>query len=265
MPAAPHPSVHVLSSDPVRLNSTLVTGAETALLIDTGAGPAHAARILAAVRTLTDLPLIVANTHDHWDHFFGNALFAESGVTEFLASPAFVRDCAGSAWLQHAEASEYELALPAPEHLLVDMTAVQDGDTLDLGGGEAEFLVLSGHTDTDLAVRVGPVVITGDLLEEGAPPAIGAEATPVAWTRSLARLLALPGADVFVPGHGRPVGRAFVQTQLTDLAAFAADETEETELPARFAADPPHGEAPGHAEGGASGRTSFGVRITRVV
>lgn len=85
-------TVHTLVTDPVRLTSVLVTGSERALLIDTGSGPDQAVRILAAVRGLTDLPLTVANTHDHWDHFFGNPTFAEAGVTEFLASPAFVRD-----------------------------------------------------------------------------------------------------------------------------------------------------------------------------
>ncbi|GAA2100326.1 MULTISPECIES: MBL fold metallo-hydrolase [Brevibacterium] len=248
------PSVHVLSSDPVRVNSTLLAGTDRAVLVDTGAGPAQATRLLAAVRGLTDLPLTVVNTHDHWDHFFGNALFAEAGVTEFLASPAFVRDAAGSAWLQHAEASEHELELPAPDRLLVDAAAVRDGETLDLGGLEAEFLVLSGHTDTDLAVRAGPVVVAGDLLEEGAPPSVGTDSTPVAWTRSLERLLALPDADVFVPGHGRPVPRSFVRTQLTDLAAYAAREDEEAELPVR---------AVGAAE--ASAHEVFGIAITRLL
>lgn len=262
-------TVHVLVSDPVRLTSVLITGAERALLVDTGSGPDQAARILAAVRSLTALPLTVANTHDHWDHFFGNPTFAEAGVTEFLASAAFVRDSPGSAWLQHAEASEHVLDLPGPDGLAVETRAVDDGEVLDLGtrpgredaGREedraddshrVEFLPLSGHTDTDLALRAGPVVVCGDLVEEGAPPQVGLDATPLAWVRSLDRLLALPDVDLFVPGHGSPVTRGFVEAQREDLLR-AAESDDASGLPARFvdstapvaqaapASDPPSG------------------------
>lgn len=262
-------TVHTLVSDPVRLTSVLVTGSDRALLIDTGSGPEQAGRILTAVRGLTDLPLTVANTHDHWDHFFGNPTFADAGVTEFLASPAFVRDSPGSAWLQHAEASEHALDLPSPDQLAVATRAVDAGEVLDLGAlptdpaddaGTStagapphlvELLPLSGHTDTDLAIRVGPILVCGDLVEEGAPPQVGLDATPLAWVRSLDALLALPGVDVFVPGHGSPVPRSFVETQRDDLLR-AAEADDAAGLPARFIGAPdtapeaaaPTGESP---------------------
>src|SRR5699024_3139742 len=266
-------TVHALVSDPVRLTSVLVTGADRALLIDTGSGPDQAARILAAVRGLTALPLTVANTHDHWDHFFGNPTFAEAGVTDFAASAAFVRDSPGSAWLQHAEASEHVLDLPSPDGLTVEARAVADGETLDLGAlpsrgaGEphsgadgahlVEFLPLSGHTDTDLALRAGPVVVCGDLIEEGAPPQVGLDATPLAWVRSLDRLLALPGVDVFVPGHGTAVTRGFVEAQREDLLR-AADSDDLDELPSRSA-----GTAAAHAAPASD--PPYGVRIVRLL
>lgn len=268
-------TVHTLVTDPVRLTSVLVTGSERALLIDTGSGPDQAVRILAAVRGLTDLPLTVANTHDHWDHFFGNPTFAEAGVTEFLASPAFVRDSPGSAWLQHAGASEHVFDLPSPDALVVETRAVEDGEVLDLGVIPAdepaapgpsephlvEFLPLSGHTDTDLAIRVGPIVVCGDLVEEGAPPQVGQDATPLAWTRSLEALLALPGVDVFVPGHGSPVTRAFVETQRGDLLR-AAESDDASELPTRLI-----GTVASAAAGAPATHTDppFGVDVARLL
>ena len=160
--------VFTLASDPVRLTSVLVVGSQRALLVDTGAGPDQATRLLAAVRQITDLPLVVANTHDHWDHFFGNPTFAEAGVTGFYGSPAFVRDSPGSAWLQHAEASEHAFDLPGPEELAMPVDPLEDGDVLELGDGEVvEALVATGHTDTDLVLRSGPLLLVGDLVEEG--------------------------------------------------------------------------------------------------
>lgn len=258
--------VFALASDPVRLTSVLVVGSQRALLVDTGAGPGQAVRLLAAVRQITDLPLVVANTHDHWDHFFGNATFAEAGVTQFFGSPAFVRDSPGSAWLQHAEASEHELDLPGPESLAVPVEPLVDGAVIELGPVEVvEALVATGHTDTDLVLRAGPILIVGDLLEEGAPPQVGLDASPVAWVQTLERLLALESVQVFVPGHGRPVGRGFVEAQRTDLAAYAASaDADEAEAVAHPPARTSTLDAavPGTP---AQGTVLTGVRVTRIL
>ena len=50
----------------------LIIGREKALLIDTGNGYAD---IAEAVRKVTQLPLIVVNTHGHLDHTCGNYFF----------------------------------------------------------------------------------------------------------------------------------------------------------------------------------------------
>ena len=53
----------------------LITGGEKALLVDTANGYEDLAEI---VRSLTDLPVTVVNTHGHGDHIFGNAFFDEA-------------------------------------------------------------------------------------------------------------------------------------------------------------------------------------------
>ena len=52
--------------------SYLVLGADRALLVDTGFGISD---LKACVRTLTELPLMVMNTHVHPDHSGGNGQF----------------------------------------------------------------------------------------------------------------------------------------------------------------------------------------------
>lgn len=75
--------IHVITTENWRLNSGLVVGSSRALVIDTGAGPRQGREILEAVRTVTQLPLVVLNTHAHYDHYMGNAVFERAGVTEF--------------------------------------------------------------------------------------------------------------------------------------------------------------------------------------
>ena len=50
----------------------LITGSEKALVIDTMYGQEN---LQEAVRTLTDLPLMLVNTHGHFDHIYGNIYF----------------------------------------------------------------------------------------------------------------------------------------------------------------------------------------------
>ncbi|MYM18476.1 MBL fold metallo-hydrolase [Brevibacterium sp. 5221] len=221
--------VYAFTSDPAALNSYLVVGAERALVVDTGAGPRQAAGILAAVRAVTELPLTVVNTHDHWDHFFGNATFRAAGVEDFRAGVGFVRDQAGSAWYQyHSVPLEAEPDLPPdPGQLIVDVRPLGAGEAIELGGASVVARELAGHTDSDLVLIVDDVALVGDLVEEGAPPSVGEDATPGRWAQALRDVLALPGIAVFCPGHGQPVDRAFVQEQAANLAELAADPAAE--------------------------------------
>jgi glyoxylase-like metal-dependent hydrolase (beta-lactamase superfamily II) len=65
------------------------------------------------------------------------------------------------------------------------------------------------------------VLFAGDLVEQGAPPAIGRDAYPLDWPSTMDALLAL-GPKVIVPGHGETVDPAFVTGQRDELAAVAA-------------------------------------------
>lgn len=236
------------TSDPVALNSYLILGDERAVVVDTGSGPRQASRILTTFaevsltqsgRTLfVDLPVSVVNTHDHWDHFFGNATFARAGVTEFFASPQCIRDMQASAWVQfHEVPSSLEPDLPAdPSELLVPMTEVTDGVTFnDLGVGFADLdvtaRVLPGHTEGDLVLIAGHVALVGDLVEEGAPPALGDDATPFRWAQNLERLLEDPQVTVFAPGHGRPVDREYVAMQAEVIGQAGMEDAELAALP----------------------------------
>lgn len=57
--------------------SYLIVGSRSAVLFDTGMGIAD---IGAEIRRLTDLPVVVINSHGHYDHIGGNHLFDEVWV-----------------------------------------------------------------------------------------------------------------------------------------------------------------------------------------
>ncbi|MEU4835188.1 MBL fold metallo-hydrolase [Streptosporangium sp. NPDC023615] len=144
-----------------------------------------------------------------------------------------------------------------PDHLVTGRTELVVGGRrivlAHLGRGH------SGN-DLVVHVPDAGVVFAGDLVENGAPPAYE-DAYPLEWPATVAALLALPGsgagpgpgttgpdfgpdsgstgpgpgttgpgatageeavpAVTFVPGHGDPVGRAFVAAQQAEIAALA--------------------------------------------
>ena len=53
----------------------LFVGAERALLVDTGATIDGGANLVSTIRTITDMPVIVAHSHGHGDHRLGDQAF----------------------------------------------------------------------------------------------------------------------------------------------------------------------------------------------
>ncbi|WP_026549051.1 MBL fold metallo-hydrolase [Arthrobacter sp. Br18] len=212
--------VWVLPTPGFGMNTGLVLGADRGLVIDTGAGPLQAQDIYCSIRTLTDLPLAVVNTHAHGDHYFGNSYFAAQGVGEFWATARCREVCIEQGEAQRGLVAGIEPGMAAadgdntdimPPTNLVEGTPVD----LDLGGVSVTLFHLGrGHTDHDLLVGAGNVLFTGDLVEEGADPAFE-DSFPADWLRTLGKIVALEDLyDVFVPGHGSPSGVEHVTTQL---------------------------------------------------
>lgn len=109
----------------------LVVGQEKAALIDTMFGIED---LRPMIREITDLPLVVLNTHGHGDHIGGNAYFDACYVSPADFSMV-ERFC------QHAEQKLQELGLAFPEVL-----PINPGDAFDLGGITLYAIPVLGHT-----------------------------------------------------------------------------------------------------------------------
>jgi glyoxylase-like metal-dependent hydrolase (beta-lactamase superfamily II) len=207
------------------LNCGLVVGDGGCLVVDTRSHLAEGRALAEAVRAVTPHPWTVVNTHAHFDHCFGNAAFRPAEVwasrgcaADLAATGDQQRAAVVAALLAGAEEAEADLVAAAPidppDRLVDDVTV------LDVGGRAVTLTVPGrGHTDGDLVVAVDDVLFAGDLVEEGAPPAMD-DAFPLEWPATLTAVLALARGPV-VPGHGAVVDRAFVLAQRDELAALA--------------------------------------------
>ena len=148
--------------------SYLITGREKALLVDTGLGMGN---IRQVVEQLTSLPVVVMNTHTHFDHIGGNALFDTVYAPDHpearrrLSAGATAAELAGEVteganarpWPQGFDPAHYAIAPCA-------FTPVPEGTVFDLGGWKLRVIDTPGHSPDSimLAEDNRKLLFTGD-------------------------------------------------------------------------------------------------------
>jgi glyoxylase-like metal-dependent hydrolase (beta-lactamase superfamily II) len=225
------PGVYVRRHEELNLNCGLVVGERRALVVDTRSYHQHGVELAESVRELTDLEVVVVNTHAHYDHCFGNSAFRNSQIYAHVGAADDLRRTGEHqrdqivAHMRNTHRGEIAEDIEGTEIVLPFYLVEQDTE-LDLGGRTVELVYGGrGHTDHDLAVAVpdAGVVFAGDLVEEGADPMME-DAFPLEWASTLRSLCSKPAtelADVWVPGHGDVVDRDFVDRQTAQLAQLA--------------------------------------------
>lgn len=226
--------VWVARQDWFDVNVCAIGGDAGLVVVDTHASAAAARACLSELRRISAQPILAAvNTHLHFDHTFGNAVFAAEGAELIAHEEAARRLPAHAAEIKQAVASGGSED-PRDRELLETEVAVPERTfssalSLDLGDRQVELLHPGrGHTDGDIAVWIqdAATLIAGDLIEESAArqavPGFGADCYPLEWPATLDLLMPLISADtVVVPGHGAPVGLDFVTEQRAALGVVA--------------------------------------------
>jgi len=146
----PSPGVFAIH-EPLQIEhvlSYLIVGNERAMLIDSGTG---ACSMKAAVETITDLPVLLVNSHTHWDHVGSNDEFAEIAVHR-----AEAHELARTYSPEEIAAffAEDQLLGPLPPGVTLESitigastpTLLLDGDeSFDLGGRVIRAIHTPGH------------------------------------------------------------------------------------------------------------------------
>jgi glyoxylase-like metal-dependent hydrolase (beta-lactamase superfamily II) len=204
-------------------NIGVVLGRDAALVIDTRTTYPQAREVLDDLRELTPAPVeVVVDTHGHYDHAFGNAVFRPATIWGHVGCGPFMART-GDARRPHLIAELPDLAGDLRE-VVVDPPdrTFEEAGVLAVGDREVELRYLGrGHTDHDAIVLVPGtgVVFAGDLLENGAVPSFG-DSYPLDWPATVDGLTPLV-ERVAVPGHGDPGGPEWVAEQAAALHVVA--------------------------------------------
>ncbi len=168
------PGVYLIS-EPGHVNSFLIQGRKSAILFDTGLGVANIRKV---AEELSNLPLLVVNSHYHFDHTGGNRLFHDKDIaihrigSPLLQQPSPPELAEGymaytqrmlQAWGPYKEADDLYFHLLTAERMIrplpdgfdpatyqvvptLPTRLLEEGDVLDLGGRHLQVMHTPGHS-----------------------------------------------------------------------------------------------------------------------
>ena len=158
----------------------LLTGDESALMIDSGMNTPNAKEI---VESITNLPITLLNTHCDIDHISGNNAFEEFYIGE--------------------NEIDYYLKM---HNQTSNIKLVKDKEVIDLGNRKLQIINLPGHTPGSIAILDinNRVLIGGDSIQDGRIFMFGEKRNLNAFIISLQELWNnyQNEFDVVYPSHG---------------------------------------------------------------
>lgn len=207
--------------------SYLVIGTERALLFDTGLGIGN---MRALVEELTDLDVIVLNSHTHYDHIGGNHRFDSILATDTAytrqheagGSVDAVAEFIGPGWVWKPWPQGFDPAAYRSRPFSVERR-VDDGDRIDLGDRVLEVVLTPGHAPDSLCLldRQNRLLFTGDTFYLAPLYAHLDGSDPGQYRASARRLAGLSGdVDKLLTAHNVPVVDSRYLVELD--AAFTA-------------------------------------------
>ena len=134
----------------------LVLGVEKALLFDTGWGNAD---LKSYAKTITQLPIMVVNSHAHIDHYGGNAQFDVVWIGEHeidSTNPIIISD----------EQTMFPLCEEVRKGGNYQFDFLKNGEIINLGGRELEVVEMPGHTKGSIGLldKKTRLLLSGDAI-----------------------------------------------------------------------------------------------------
>jgi glyoxylase-like metal-dependent hydrolase (beta-lactamase superfamily II) len=212
----PHQSEEVISY--------LIVGTKRALLFDTGMGISDIKKVTTE---LTNLPIIVLNSHTHDDHVGGNWEFS---IIYGMDTDFTRKNARGSREDAQAEITADQICGTLPKGFDAKAYATRpwkiaaythDGDRYDLGGRAIEVIATPGHTPDAISLidRGNGLLFTGDTYYPAPIWLFRPETNLDAYASSIRRLAALaPRVKLVLGAHNIPVASPTLLARL--VSAF---------------------------------------------
>lgn len=176
-------------------NSTFLVGKDGILVVDTGVDAKEGSKLLAAIRSVSNLPVTyIVNTHYHPDHQGGNSVVGPNAV---IISTEWTREHTISLNKMQPSANFQPANLTFTDQLTIHL----EPHTATI------YFLGKAHTSGDALVYFPEqrALATGDLFLTRCNPAMD-DGSARNWILALDHVLAMP-LDAVVPGHFELAGK----------------------------------------------------------
>ncbi|MCC3859635.1 MBL fold metallo-hydrolase [Pseudemcibacter aquimaris] len=218
--------------------SFLMVGSEKALLIDTGMGFGN---IKHTVDAITDLPVIVVNTHSHYDHVSNNHHFDTVYGRQLDYTRKNSSGHPKTTWTNALQPSAVNGPLPAgfsfgayESKPFKISKYLMDGEIIELGNRNIEVIFTPGHTPDSMLFfdREAGLLATGDTFYPSTLWAHRADANFKDYLASAKKMAEMESQVKYIlPGHGEIVANPNFLGKL--YQAFLDMRKPETDFEAR--------------------------------
>jgi glyoxylase-like metal-dependent hydrolase (beta-lactamase superfamily II) len=218
--------------------SYLVVGNGKAALIDTGCGIGNV-KLLA--EEFTQLPIMIVNTHSHYDHVGQNYMFDEIAMFDAPNARQVAENGYSKAEMSHL-LSEGMLSKALPQDFdsenyhvppFTVTSWLKDGAIIDLGGRKLEVIHTPGHSPDSICLldREAKLLWTGDTFYTGAIFVHLPGSDLDLFINSYEKLIALSRLyERLMPSHNEPwVDKAIMKEALETAREIRAGGTGYTE------------------------------------
>lgn len=193
----------------------VIVGQKKAMLIDTGYAYGD---LKQAVKSITDKPLYIVNTHGHLDHACGNAQFAEPVFIHPKDIPLCKEHTGAQMRSESVERARHSVNYQTQETFNAlpedfdaeayihrgcgNLAEATDGQHFDLGGATLELVYTPGHTQGGISVwyKEKNIAFIGDTTGFFVWLFAPETTSRAVYIDTLRRLLALP-VDSYIGGH----------------------------------------------------------------
>jgi len=215
--------------------SFLITGKSFALMFDTGLGIGNIRKV---VDQLTDLDVVVLNSHTHYDHIGGNHLFDTiygtgldyTKMRSKGSPPDAVADFLQEGWVWKPLPAGFDAESFSSRAFEIDHV-VTEGDIIDIGGRRLEILFTPGHAPDSICLldRENRQLFTGDSFYLAPLYTHLPGSSFDDYSNTAARLAALaPAIDSAITSHNVPMVDSSYMTALgkafADIEAGRAED-----------------------------------------
>jgi len=193
------------------LNLGLILGSRNNYIVDTGLGSGSVAPILDYIGD-DGKPIIVVNTHFHWDHIWGNWVFASSPIISHATCRELADSCWDEALRENAGYVDGEVHKCLPNMLFEGCLHFPDDDV--------SIFFSPGHSEDCISIydAVDKVLYAGDNIGDTEDAIVPWIDTDMETFQSLIELYKRYDFDVCISGHNKPQNKSILARMEASLA-----------------------------------------------